>query len=845
MTQQKSSLRLTFFSAYLIGALVLLVTGWLAYQSLHLLIEKNRWVDHTSQVILTSERTLSLLKDAETGQRGYALSRDSTYLEPYFHSIDSVAPLVSALASLTRDNPRQQARIPTIKEAIDQKLRVMEQGIELTNTHPERLLAFYASRQGKQRMDQVRELLLAFEQEEKRLLAQRTQELDESILKAQYTVYWIVISYVLVVLVMFTVVKYFLRKQEEDERQLQRLYGQLELTNQELASVNEELSATNEELHATNEELQTTNEELSATNEALHASQKQLEQVQCELEHLVQERTLSLEQSQKRFRLLVETLPQMAFMATAQGEITFFNLRWYEYTGLAQQADVNESWKEVIHPHDLALTLTQWEHALQTGESFEIKNRFRRASDGQYRWHLSQALPLRDEHGQIVHWVGSNTDIHKEIEREEALIASNQRLEALNLLGQTISSHLELTGLVQAVTDVTTQVSRAEFGAFFYNTLNEQGEHMTLYALSGADRQAFAHFPLPRHTAIFGPTFRGEGILRVDDITQHEHFGKNLPYQGLPKGHLPVKSYLALPVVSRSGQVLGGLFFGHSQVGVFSKDVEELLSELMPQVAIAIDHAFLFEASQSDRQKLAQANEQLQRSNQELKLTNQELDSFIYTASHELKSPIVNIEGLLKVLEKQGSKPQPNLEQVKDVYRMLYDSVNRFKATVQDLTQISYLTKENAREVVSVYLQEIFQEVQKDLFLPIQEAGVQWEIDLACDPIRFSGKNLKIILYNLLSNALKYRSRDRQLTLRVSCQLEGEYQVLSIQDNGLGIDQPHQGRIFGLFKRMHTHVEGTGIGLYIVKKMVEDAQGKIEVESQVGKGSIFRVYFQK
>ena len=115
------------------------------------------------------------------------------------------------------------------------------------------------------------------------------------------------------------------------------------------------------------------------------------------------------------------------------------------------------------------------------------------------------------------------------------------------------------------VTDAGVELSHAQFGAFFYNVIKEDGEAYTLYTLSGAPREAFEKFPMPRNTAIFEPTFRGRGPVRSDDILADPRYGKSAPYHGMPEGHLPVRSYLAVPVVSRSGEVLGGLFFGHPQ----------------------------------------------------------------------------------------------------------------------------------------------------------------------------------------------------------------------------------------------------------------------------------------
>ena len=134
-----------------------------------------------------------------------------------------------------------------------------------------------------------------------------------------------------------------------------------------------------------------------------------------------------------------------------------------------------------------------------------------------------------------------------------------QILELLNKVGTAVAAELDLERAVQVVTDAATELSGAAFGSFFYNVINENGEAYTLYTISGVPREAFAKFPMPRNTAVFGPTFAGEGIVRSDDITLDPRYGKNAPYRGMPEGHLPVRSYLAAPVKSRSGEVLGGL----------------------------------------------------------------------------------------------------------------------------------------------------------------------------------------------------------------------------------------------------------------------------------------------
>lgn len=168
--------------------------------------------------------------------------------------------------------------------------------------------------------------------------------------------------------------------------------------------------------------------------------------------------------------------------------------------------------------------------------------------------------------------------------------------ELLQKTGRAITSEIELEKLVQRITDVATELSGAQFGAFFYNVENESGEIYSLYTISGVAREAFSKFPMPRNTKIFAPTFKGEGTVRYDDVTKQPHYGQNAPYKGMPAGHLPVRSYLAVPVISPvDREVIGGLFFGHSDVGVFTKRSEELVEGIALQAAIAMANAKVFE----------------------------------------------------------------------------------------------------------------------------------------------------------------------------------------------------------------------------------------------------------
>jgi PAS domain S-box-containing protein len=198
---------------------------------------------------------------------------------------------------------------------------------------------------------------------------------------------------------------------------------------------------------------------------------------------------------------------------------------------------------------------------------------------------------------------------HDREQIEAALREEREITDTINRVGQQLAAELDLQKLVQMLTDAATELTDAAFGSFFYNVIDRRGESYMLYTLSGMPREAFAKFPMPRSTELFGPTFRGEGTIRLDDVRTDARYGKNPPYNGMPSGHLPVVSYLAVPVVSRSGEVLGGLFFGHPRAGIFTRRHERIVEGLAGQTAIAIDNARLFDSLQHAREQAEQSEQ--------------------------------------------------------------------------------------------------------------------------------------------------------------------------------------------------------------------------------------------
>ncbi|MFN6946355.1 MAG: sensor histidine kinase [Cytophagaceae bacterium] len=235
--------------------------------------------------------------------------------------------------------------------------------------------------------------------------------------------------------------------------------------------------------------------------------------------------------------------------------------------------------------------------------------------------------------------------------------------------------------------------------------------------------------------------------------------------------------------------------------------------------------------------------EELKVKNDDLVKTNNDLDNFVYTASHDLKAPISNLEGLIAALKEK------NLAKVDSEDRMLFEmietSIGKFSNTIKDLTEITKVQKDIGEEKETIKFEEILNEVMTDLKGMINESGADIHLDVKKKTLRFARKNLRSIIYNLLSNAIKYRSPDRKPLISIKTYEESGKVYLVVEDNGLGLNLERDNKLFSMFKRYHDHVEGSGIGLYIVKRIMDNNRGQIEVSSKRGEGTRFKLYFQK
>jgi PAS domain S-box-containing protein len=534
---------------------------------------------------------------------------------------------------------------------------------------------------------------------------------------------------------------------------------------------------------------------------------------------------------------------------TLDSIVTSWNAAAERLFGFSASEMIGQSILRIIPPelqHEEAQILAR----LRRGERVERYETVRMQKGGR-RIEVSLTVsPVLDRSGNVIGAAKIAHDISERRATERALRDEAHALEILNRVGKAVAAQLDLEQAVKIVTDAATEVSGAEFGAFFYNVTKADQQSYWLYALSGAPREAFEKFPMPRATAVFGPTFKGEGIVRSGDIRTDPRYGLNTPYAGMPPGHLPVCSYLAVPVISATGDVIGGLFFGHAQPNVFNERSERLVAGIAAQAAIAIDNARLFKTIRDGEQQLRQLADERQTfleseraARAEAERLSHMKDEFLATLSHELRTPLNSIQGWATLLQQSSLSP----EDLKRGAQTIERNVRAQAQIVSDLLDMSRIISGKIHlDVQPLYLHDVVEHALDSARQTAEAKRIRLTtmLDSGIGMVRGDPNRLQQILWNLLSNAVKFTPSGGRIHVvleRVNSHVE-----IVIEDSGIGIRSEFLPYVFERFRQADATTTrqygGLGLGLSIVKSLVELHGGSVRVKSAgENKGTTFIV----
>ena len=589
-------------------------------------------------------------------------------------------------------------------------------------------------------------------------------------------------------------------------------------------------------------------------------------------------------ESQTYLRELLNSAGEGFYAVDKDGLTTMVNSAFLDLLGFGREDEVvGRTLHDVIHhshpdgsPYPKETCPIY--RAARTGEPAHVDGEFFYRRDGRPLPVEYRAHPIwRD--GALMGAICTFADVSERMASQKelrskttALEEQTHALQVMNRSASAVSGDLDLDRLVQTITDAAVEVTGAEFGAFFYN-VDQDGERYTLYALSGAPAEAFSKFPMPRNTAVFEPTFSGAGVVRSDDITKDSRYGHSAPYHGMPKGHLPVRSYLAVPVRSRSGESLGGLFFGHSRPAVFQSLAEERVVALASQAAVAIDNARLFQAAERELKQRRKAEEDLQALNASLEdrvateissRTRAEealrqaqkmeaIGQLTGGVAHDFNNLLTVIIGGLDTVRR--SKPDDQVRRERAVDMAL-------KGAQRAASLTSRLLAFSRRQPLEPKPLELNVVVRDMTDLLHRSLGEQIELEGVLSPrlwtVEADQSQLESAIINLAVNARDAMPDGGKLTIETANTMldesyaaidaevvPGQYVVISVSDTGAGMSKDTLSHAFEPFFTTKEVGRGTGLGLSMVYGFVKQSGGHITIYSEEGHGTTVKLYFPR
>ncbi len=514
-----------------------------------------------------------------------------------------------------------------------------------------------------------------------------------------------------------------------------------------------------------------------------------------------------LEESKAFITKIMEANPNVIIIHELKSQTPIYINRYVEeilgYTSEEILAMGMDAFKILIHPDDQPKILKHLEEfalgGFETSRTIEYRARDKQ---GNWHWGLSKDSAFeRDSEGKVTKVIAAATEITERKKIEEEIKRLNASLEEIveertgelrKNQEQLKDREKQLTIITNAVPALISYIDKDLKYVFandhYYKVFNVEGSINGKYISELIGEESFKIiFPMLKR------------VLAGEELTLENNF--------LSKNNEKVYFKLNyIPDTDNRGEVKGFIVMGTD-----------------------LTDRYNYERSLEER-------------NVELIKINSELDNFIYTASHDLKSPIVNMEGLLKSLLEEAN--QQCKGDINEMLNFVVLSVEKLKKTIEELSEISKIQKGTENYEERIGIEEIIRDFKVEYSEQIKSSHAEIFSDLSVPSIKFSRKNFRSVIYNMLSNAIKFRSPERAPIISIRSEsISGNYILITISDNGMGFDMSKKDKVFGMFKRLHSHVEGTGVGMYIVKRIMENASGKIEVESEEGVGTSFRLYF--
>lgn len=500
-----------------------------------------------------------------------------------------------------------------------------------------------------------------------------------------------------------------------------------------------------------------------------------------ELEQKVEERTREIRKNEERYRFMAESIPHIVWTAMPRGRMDYFSRLIERYSGLPVKELIGWGWQKIIHPDDLQHTIDAWQKTIANQEESRVEHRML-GEDGVYRWMLSHAVPYKGEDGKVIKWFGTTTLVDEE---KKAIDSAKQQEERL-----------------RQITDALPVLISYIDAGYYFRFVNKKYE-------SWFDKQ---QDQIIGHSVaeVIGEKAFNVVLPQIEKTLQGEAVSAELKTWYETQGNRVMKLNT---IPHREGGKIVGFY--------------TLLADIT--------------AEKAGEDRLRSALSETEEKNVELNRINHILDDFVSLAAHDLKSPVSNLRMSVDLIKKV-----PDVEGKIRIMDTFDTSVQRLDRALSGLLEILEVQHVKGAKAGHYYFEDILEQVMENLGAKLEAAGgkISSHFDEA-PAVSYIKPYLISTIHNLLSNSIKYAATGRPLQISLQTKWEGDCVVLSCSDNGIGMDLQRIGsKLFKPFKRFSSQAEGTGVGLHLVKSMLEKNGGKIEVDSQSGKGTLIRCFFK-
>ncbi len=611
----------------------------------------------------------------------------------------------------------------------------------------------------------------------------------------------------------------------------------------------------------------------------------------------------ALRDSEDRYRCLAEALPQVAFIAGADGNIEMLNRAWEEYCGVPAEKSLGLKWLSEVHTEDVSAHKEQWLASMHSGESFEREYRLKNRQ-GEYRWHLARAVPTRAADGSISRWVGTSTDVHDRKTMEWSLKASEERFRlAFHSVDGVVYDWYPQTGLVyrsgslKKILGVTPEeaeptdawwqerVHPEDISASTLSVISRLGKEQSSFETEFRIQHADGHWV---HVSDRGFIIRDEdgAPIRVvgtsQDVTDHRRLerelkasNKQLKFQAdileaTNDAVIALDSDLCIRYCNAAAERIYGtrladvmgkpLTAMHGYAWLAPEDEAACLADLTERgswkgeyihillngTQLVVHSTVNVLASESGggmvaviRDITSRKQAELQRQSQASQLARANED-LLHFAYAVSHDLQAPVRTIVAFSQMLALTCKAALdEKGSQLLGYLVDAGARMSTMIRDLLEFAQVAGGPVQFSGNVSLENVLETALANLRSAIEETAA----DITCDPlpaVAGDAGQLVQLFQNLIGNSLKYRKPGTTPRIHVSVRKTNSELEISVQDNGVGFDPHHSERIFGVFQRLHgKEFAGTGIGLTICKRIVERRGGRIWAEGKPGEGATF------